>query len=271
MPQIQHSTDPLDSVWRALSDPTRRGLMDQLRGGPMTTTQLVESFSDMTRFGVMKHMGILEEARPVVSEKEGRTRWYYLNPPPPPCGRCTSVESANIKTSGRDRSPNSKHILNNNTTIKENDMSAKLMEQSARLAEAKIEIVINAPHESVYNAWFKDTSAWFYHSEETKATHPTHCEHRMGGKFYTALPDDCFNVLGELTMIKPNEKICIKGDCTMPSAVIMNITLAFEDVEGGTKVSIDHRMAGEIHDGMAEEFEEGWLDGLTKLKAVVES
>jgi len=150
-------------------------------------------------------------------------------------------------------------------------MTTKMMEQSARVAHAEIEIVIKAPKEEVYNAWFEDTSAWFYHSEETKNSQPTHCEQRMGGKFYTALPDGGFNVLGELTMIKPNEKIRIRGDCTMPMAVLVNITVAFEEVDGGTRVSIDHRMAGEVADGMAKDFEAGWLDGLTKLKGLVES
>ena len=150
-------------------------------------------------------------------------------------------------------------------------MSTKMIEQAARLAEAHIEITINAPRNEVYRAWFDDTSEWFYHSKETKSTQPTLCEERMGGKFYTALPDNGFNVLGEITMLKPNHKIRIKGDCTMPSAVIMNMTIAFEDTNDGTKVSVDHRMAGEIYDGMAEEFEEGWLDGLQKLKACMES
>jgi hypothetical protein len=78
-------------------------------------------------------------------------------------------------------------------------------------------------------------------------------------------------VLGELTMIKPNEKIRIRGDCTMSSAVLMNITVAFEDANGGKRVSIDHRMSGEIQDGLVEEFEARWLDGLTKLKGLMET
>lgn len=150
-------------------------------------------------------------------------------------------------------------------------MSTKLMEQYARNANAQTQITINAPRETVFNAWFDHTADWFYHSEETKTSHPTICEKRIGGKFYTDLPDDGFNVLGELTMIKPNNKIRIRGDCTMPFAVLMNITVSFEDADGGTCVSIDHRMSGEINDGMAEEFEAGWLDGLEKLKTLLEA
>ena len=93
----------------------------------------------------------------------------------------------------------------------------------------------------------------------------------MGGRFYIELPDGGFNVIGELTMIKPNHKIRMRGDCTMEKAVLMNMTISFEDASEGTRVSIDHRMSGEIPDDFPEGFEEGWLDGLQKLKKLVES
>ena len=150
-------------------------------------------------------------------------------------------------------------------------MSTKMMEQSARLANAQIEIMIDAPKEAVYRAWFDDMASWFYENEETRATSPCTIEEKVGGFCYMAFADGGFNVLGQITMIKPNSKIRMRGDCTMPSAVIMNMTIAFEDVDGQTRVSIDHRMAGEIEDGTAEQFEQGWTDGVTKLKALVES
>ena len=55
-------SNPLDPVWRALADPTRRDLLDLLRTGPKTTGQLVEAVPMLSRFGVMKHLGVLEEA-----------------------------------------------------------------------------------------------------------------------------------------------------------------------------------------------------------------
>jgi len=51
--------DELDIVWKALSDPTRRAILDLLRDGPRTTTEIVESFPQLTRFGVMKHLDVL--------------------------------------------------------------------------------------------------------------------------------------------------------------------------------------------------------------------
>jgi DNA-binding transcriptional ArsR family regulator len=69
-------------VFKALADPTRRFLLDRLfeREG-RTLTELEEDL-DMTRFGVMKHLKVLEEAGLVVTQKQGREKLHYLNPVP---------------------------------------------------------------------------------------------------------------------------------------------------------------------------------------------
>ncbi len=74
--------DQMDRVFKALGDPTRRAILDLLRDGPKSTTEIVGEFPEMTRFGVMKHLGLLEDAGLVVSRKDGRTRWNHLNAVP---------------------------------------------------------------------------------------------------------------------------------------------------------------------------------------------
>ena len=53
------SKDKQDQIWKALSDPTRREILDFLRNGPKTTTSVVEHFPDLSRFNVMKHLEVL--------------------------------------------------------------------------------------------------------------------------------------------------------------------------------------------------------------------
>jgi DNA-binding transcriptional ArsR family regulator len=72
----------LDHVWRALADETRRRILDCLRGGPKTTTQLVEQFPGLSRFGVMKHLQVLRDAGLVNTHEEGRTCLNSLNAVP---------------------------------------------------------------------------------------------------------------------------------------------------------------------------------------------
>jgi DNA-binding transcriptional ArsR family regulator len=76
------SNDDLDPVWKALSDPTRRAILDLLHAGPRTTTEIVESFGHLTRFGVMKHIDVLREAGLVLTREEGRQRVNSLNAVP---------------------------------------------------------------------------------------------------------------------------------------------------------------------------------------------
>jgi len=72
----------VDEVFKALADPTRRGLLDALyeRDG-QTLTELEERLP-MTRFGVMKHLRVLEEANLVVTRRRGREKLHFLNPVP---------------------------------------------------------------------------------------------------------------------------------------------------------------------------------------------
>jgi len=71
-----------DRVFKALADPTRRLLLDRLfeRDG-RTLTKLTAEL-EMTRFGVMKHLRLLEEAGLVVARKSGREKLHFLNPVP---------------------------------------------------------------------------------------------------------------------------------------------------------------------------------------------
>src|SRR3954464_4053906 len=72
-------TDDLDHVWKALSDPTRRAILDLLRHGAKTTTEIVECFPNMTRFAVMKHIEALRTAGLINTREEGRRRVNTIN------------------------------------------------------------------------------------------------------------------------------------------------------------------------------------------------
>ena len=72
----------LELVFKALADPTRRLLLDLLFEREGRTLSELESGIAMTRFGVMKHLRLLEEAGLVVSQKRGREKLHFLNPVP---------------------------------------------------------------------------------------------------------------------------------------------------------------------------------------------
>lgn len=73
----------MDAVFKAIADPSRRSLMDRLFASDgQTLGQLAEGLPEMTRFGVMSHLRVLEEAGLVSTRKVGRYKYHYLNPVP---------------------------------------------------------------------------------------------------------------------------------------------------------------------------------------------
>jgi uncharacterized protein YndB with AHSA1/START domain/DNA-binding transcriptional ArsR family regulator len=72
----------MDEVFKALADPTRRSLLDELFAEDGQTLGALESRLPMTRFGVMKHLRVLEEAGLVVTRRRGREKLHFLNPVP---------------------------------------------------------------------------------------------------------------------------------------------------------------------------------------------
>ena len=74
--------DDDDRVFKALADPTRRLLLDRLFARDGRTLTELEAGLEMTRFGVMKHLRILEDAGLVITRRSGRKKLHYLNPVP---------------------------------------------------------------------------------------------------------------------------------------------------------------------------------------------
>jgi len=74
--------DDDDRVFKALADPTRRHLLDRLFERDGRTLTELESELEMSRFGVMKHLRVLEEAGLVVTRRAGREKHHFLNPVP---------------------------------------------------------------------------------------------------------------------------------------------------------------------------------------------
>jgi len=69
----------MDAIFKALNDPARRALLDSLRAKDGQTLTELEEQLDMSRFGVMKHLKVLEDAHLITTRKSGRFKHHYLN------------------------------------------------------------------------------------------------------------------------------------------------------------------------------------------------
>ena len=74
--------DQDDLVFKALAGGDRRRILDLLRDAPMTTGDIGKKLYHLDRTTVMQHLGVLEKARLIISRKEGRCRWNYLDVSP---------------------------------------------------------------------------------------------------------------------------------------------------------------------------------------------
>jgi DNA-binding transcriptional ArsR family regulator len=72
----------MDEAFKALADPTRRELLDRLRERDGQSLSALEEGLPMSRFGVMKHLKVLEGAGLVTTQKRGREKLHFLNPVP---------------------------------------------------------------------------------------------------------------------------------------------------------------------------------------------
>ena len=76
------TTDVQDLVFKSLADSRRRGMLDLMKAGPLTTGELCDRFPELDRCTVMQHLGVLEEAGLLIAQRRGRQRWNYFNPLP---------------------------------------------------------------------------------------------------------------------------------------------------------------------------------------------
>lgn len=68
-----------ERVFKALSSPTRRRILDEIKDRPLTTGDLCARIPELDRCTVMQHLKVLEEADLVISRRDGRERWNHLN------------------------------------------------------------------------------------------------------------------------------------------------------------------------------------------------
>lgn len=72
----------MEKIWKALSDKSRRKILDLLREKELTTGEICKHFKKMTRYGVMKHLNILHDADLIIVKREGKNRINHINPLP---------------------------------------------------------------------------------------------------------------------------------------------------------------------------------------------
>jgi uncharacterized protein YndB with AHSA1/START domain/DNA-binding transcriptional ArsR family regulator len=254
----------LDAVWSALASPKRRRILDLLRDGPRTTGQLAEAF-EVSRFAVMKHLGVLEEAGVDLVRRRGRQRWNHLNAVPlrraydhwvrPLADRWATSLTALQRTAESEPSGEQRGA----TTMEIEHM------------QVVQEVQIAAPPERVWSALTEELSEWWGEgyrlSDESERLV---LEARPGGEFREEWPGGGA-LWATVAAVTEGRQLWLDGDIGMRGPVKGFVHIDLEPHGDGTRLSLVHEAVGVVRDGLQEDYEGGWRELLeVRLKRFVE-
>jgi DNA-binding transcriptional ArsR family regulator/uncharacterized protein YndB with AHSA1/START domain len=261
--------DDLTLVWKALSDPSRRRILDYLRERPRTTGELSDLF-EVSRFAVMKHLSILESAGLVVVRRHGRERWNYLNVVPLQriYERWLRPYEARWATSLLQLKRHVEEPEERNLTMAEQTIAA----MNVGSMHVEQEVTIEASPERVFDALTNELPAWwgapYLVSQAAKALV---LEPKIGGRFYEDWGDGQGAQWAMVTSIKRNERLELTGPIGMGGVVQGVVCFELEAKGNATVVKLSHRAIGEVTEQSQAGYASGWQDLIgTRLKAFVE-
>ena len=247
----------MQETWKALADPTRRGILDRLRDRPHTTSELCDAFGDHSRFQVMNHMAVLRDAGLLRSEKRGRERLNSLDAAPLGDAYEEWMRHYEVEWAGRlgrlqrfvesrERKPEM-----DKTTAPTVTLTTLTLEQSVDL---------QAPCGAVFRALTDDIGAWFhvYHQTGEDALDMI-VESRPGGHFKELSRGGDGAIWGTVQEIKRDALLVLEGRMGMRPAVYARTVFELApDGDDGCRLTFSQRGVGEFTAEHHEMFGEGW-------------
>ncbi|MDP9122335.1 MAG: SRPBCC domain-containing protein [Acidobacteriota bacterium] len=238
----------MDAVFRALADPTRRRLLDELFKQDGQTLSALEQRLPMTRFGVMKHLKVLGEANLVVTKRRGREKLHFLNPVP--------IRLVHDRWVSKYAEPWAAHLSGLKKRLEENTM------------EKVFEIYIRTTPERL---WQAITSCEMRSQYSFGAV--VSSDFTPGSRFEMRTPDGNA-LLGEGENLEVDPPRClVQTMIPLWSAEIKSegqsrITWEIEPRKEGCRLTVTH---DQIREGASNEVYGGWPMLLSSLKSLLET
>ncbi|WP_349408353.1 SRPBCC domain-containing protein [Pseudalkalibacillus sp. SCS-8] len=257
--------DDLSITFKALSHPIRRQILDALIHGPMSTGDLNEKFPDVTRYAVMKHLGMLENANLITIRRIGRHRLNYLNAVP--------LREIYNRWVNKYESFDAQSLLSLKEKLEQDDGRNIQMENGLKQDTFQIEqeITIHAPREKVFQALTKDINQWWAYRLKQDGDSTLTFEPEVGGRFVERWDDNHGALWGVVTYIKAPEEIRLNGLLGMKGAVNSAYTYQLEEKGEDTILKLSHHAHGLLDPNWRDAHDDGWKELLgTFLKEYVE-
>ncbi|MEM1237389.1 MAG: helix-turn-helix domain-containing protein [Pseudomonadota bacterium] len=230
----------MDAIFKALADPARRDILDALRQEDGQTLSQLGGLFDMTRFGVMKHLGVLEEAQLITTVKRGRFKYHYLNALP--------LQETIDRWIAPIVKPAARGVLDLKASL---EAAPRSITQTAYIAAPRAAVwaaITNAEAQSAYN----------YMADQVTREGPTLTYFRSGAALLTITE----------TAREEEETLHARfAPAWAPGLAASDITYRLSDDGPHTKLTFEHRdLTGE-----EAEIADGWVRTLAGLKTFVET
>lgn len=152
----------MESVWRALTSPHRRALLDALREGPQTTGQLTKVLPGLTRFAVMQHLDVLVDANLVLVRRDGRQRYNYANPMP--------LRDIYDRWVSKHASAAAGTVQQLREYVHSQTTEDKMKLTDFNVSKIELEVEIASPPQRVFDALTKNLNDWWPHRMNPAST-----------------------------------------------------------------------------------------------------
>lgn len=241
----------MDAIFKALNDSARRDILDSLRRQDgQTLTELEQQF-EMSRFGVMKHLRVLEDANLIITRKQGRFKYHYLNSVPLQQVIDRWIEPLLAK-------PAARALLDLKSHLEGSDaMSDK--------PDLMLTTYIDCSHDALWDALTKGDMIAKYHFASPHITG----DYATGGQVCINRPDGTTMLTNTVTLFDPKSRIDMTFALTMKDQDIPASRCVYlvEPTNSGMKLTVEHY---DLPPGM-DHTRDGWSRFLASLKTFLET
>jgi len=246
----------MDAVFKALADPTRRSLLDELFKADGQTLSGLEARLPMTRFGVMKHLRVLEQAGLVTTRRRGREKLHFLNPVP--------IRLVHDRWVSKYAEPWAAGLSRLKHDIEENDME-KVFEIYIKTTPERLwDAIVDGEQRRKYNFGVSVESDW------------------TPGSRYRAAAGSIAIAEGENLQVEPPRRLVQSFDALcggaaggsgglapdVNSEATSRVTWEIEPVGDSCRLTVTH---DQLREGANEELYGGWPMILSGLKTLLET
>jgi DNA-binding transcriptional ArsR family regulator/uncharacterized protein YndB with AHSA1/START domain len=253
-PLIEDDEAPL---WRALSDPTRRRILDLLRERPRITGEVAAQFA-ISRIAVMRHLDVLAEASLVTSRKRGRERWHYLNAVP--------LERLHERWFDPRAAAWASRLLQLQQTV---ETRAGRVSQPEPAVDVALEVEIAGTPAEVFAALTRDPGGWWGHPFVHTSAIGLTLDPKLGGLLLEQWPDGGA-ILAAVTGWQKDRHLALTGPFHHVAVAVASFDLAPTDA--GTLLTFSFRAVGVLDPELSATMSSGWSELVgRRLKALVES